>query len=271
MGVTTGPLGAGICNAVGFAMMEKHLAAKFNKPDCELIDNYTYCIMGDGCNMEGMSNEACSLAGHWGLGKLIAFYDDNSISIDGHTDISFTEDVSARYEALGWHVLHVQNGNTDVDAIRKAIAEAKAVTDKPTLIKVTTIIGYGSPNKADSHDVHGAALGSDEVAATRENLKWDLPPFEIPEEVYSTMKSSCIDKGAAAEAEWNATLADYTSKYPEEAAEFKSFYMDGEVPASWSDVLPTFTSEDKGVATRIHSQTMLNAVASVFPTYGRIR
>ena len=265
--VTTGPLGAGICNAVGFAMMEKHLAARFNKPDCEIIDNYTYCIMGDGCNMEGMSNEACSLAGHWGLGKLIAFYDDNSISIDGHTDISFTEDVSARYEALGWHVLHVQNGNTDVDAIRKAIAEAKAVTDKPTLIKVTTIIGYGSPNKADSHDVHGAALGADEVQATRDNLKWDLPPFEIPSEVYSAMRDSCQEKGAAAEAEWNATMATYTSKYPEEAAEFKKFFMDGEQPANWADVLPTFTPEDSGVATRIHSQTMLNAVASVFPTF----
>jgi len=265
--VTTGPLGAGICNAVGFAMMEKHLAARFNKPDCELIDNYTYCIMGDGCNMEGMSNEAASLAGHWGLGKLIAFYDDNSISIDGHTDISFTEDVSARYEALGWHTIHVKNGNTDVNAIREAVAEAKAVTDKPTLIKVTTIIGYGSPNKADSHDVHGAALGADEVAATRENLKWDYAPFEVPEEVYATMKSASIEKGAANEAAWNKTFADYSSKYPEEAAEFKKFYMDGAIDAGWESALPTFTPEDNGVATRIHSQTMLNAVASVFPNF----
>merc|ERR1711871_754089 len=142
------------------------------------------------------------------------------------------------------------NGNTDVDAIRKAIAEAKAVTDKPTLIKVTTIIGYGSPNKADSHDVHGAALGADEVQATRDNLKWDLPPFEIPSEVYSAMRDSCQEKGA-----------------PAEAAEFKKFFMDGEQPANWADVLPTFTPEDSGVATRIHSQTMLNAVASVFPTF----
>merc|ERR1712157_7537 len=265
--VTTGPLGAGICNAVGFAMMEKHLAGKFNKPDCTLIDNYTYCIMGDGCNMEGMSNEAASLAGHWGLGKLIAFYDDNSISIDGHTDISFTEDVSARYEALGWHTIHVKNGNTDVNAIREAVAEAKAVTDKPTLIKVTTIIGYGSPNKADSHDVHGAALGADEVAATRENLKWDYAPFEVPEEVYATMKSASIEKGAANEAAWNKTFADYSSKCPEEAAEFKKFYMDGAIDAGWESALPTFTPEDNGVATRIHSQTMLNAVASVFPNF----
>merc|ERR1719387_107701 len=262
--VTTGPLGAGICNAVGFAMMEKHLAARVNKPDCEIIDNYTYCIMGDGCNMEGMSNEACSLAGHWGLGKLIAFYDDNHISIDGHTDISFTEDVSARYEALGWHTIHVKDGNTDLEGIRKAIAEAKAVTDKPTLIKVTTLIGYGSPNKADTHDVHGAALGGDEVAATRENLKWQYPEFEVPAEVYDAMDNSA--RGAAVEAAWNATFEEYSSKYPEEAAEFKQL-MTGELPAGWADALPAFTPEDKGVATRIHSQTMLNALASVLPGF----
>lgn len=265
--VTTGPLGAGICNAVGMAMTEKHLAARFNKPDCEpVVDHYTYSIMGDGCNMEGMSNEAASLAGHWGLGKLIAFYDDNSISIDGHTDISFTEDVSARYEALGWHVQHVENGNTDLNAIRDAIAKAKAVTDKPSLIKVTTIIGYGSPNKADSHDVHGAALGGDEVAATRENLKWNYAPFEVPEEVYSAMKSSNVTKGAALEDSWNAKFAKYEQKYPEDAAELKQI-ISGELPAGWADALPTFTPEDKGVATRIHSQTMLNAVASVLPGF----
>jgi len=263
--VTTGPLGAGICNAVGFALAEAHLAARFNKPDvAPIVDNYTYCIMGDGCNMEGMSNEACSLAGHWGLGKLIAFYDDNHISIDGHTDISFTEDVSARYEALGWHTIHVKDGNTDLEGIRKAIAEAKAVTDKPTLIKVTTLIGYGSPNKADTHDVHGAALGGDEVAATRENLKWQYPEFEVPAEVYDAMDNSA--RGAAVEAAWNATFEEYSSKYPEEAAEFKQL-MTGELPAGWADALPAFTPEDKGVATRIHSQTMLNALASVLPGF----
>ena len=263
--VTTGPLGAGICNAVGFALAEAHLAARFNKPDvAPIVDNYTYCIMGDGCNMEGMSNEACSLAGHWGLGKLIAFYDDNHISIDGHTDISFTEDVSARYEALGWHTIHVTDGNTDLEGIRKAIAEAKAVTDKPTLIKVTTLIGYGSPNKADTHDVHGAALGGDEVAATRENLKWQYPEFEVPAEVYDAMDNSA--RGAAVEAAWNATFEEYSSKYPEEAAEFKQL-MTGELPAGWADALPAFTPEDKGVATRIHSQTMLNALASVLPGF----
>jgi transketolase len=163
--VTTGPLGQGIANAVGLAMAEAHLAARFNKPDCSLVDHYTYVILGDGCNMEGVSGEACSLAGHLGLGKLIALYDDNHISIDGSTDISFTEDVAKRFEAYGWHVQHVENGNTDLDAIAKAIEAAKAVTDKPSLIKVTTTIGYGSPNKQNTAGVHGAALGTDEIQA----------------------------------------------------------------------------------------------------------
>ena len=263
--VTTGPLGTGICNAVGMAAAEKHLAARFNKPDCEpIVDHYTYCIMGDGCNMEGVSQEAVSLAGHWGLGKLIALYDDNHISIDGHTDISFTEDVMARYEANGWHVIHVENGNEDYDAIRSAIAKAKAVTDKPSLIKVTTLIGYGSPNKADTHDVHGAPLGTDEVAATRANLKWDYGPFEVPEDVYGAMKTNCLAKGAQYEADWEAALAAYTAKYPEEAAEFKGI-VSGELPAGWEAALPTFTPEDAGVASRIHSQTMLNALAPAVP------
>jgi len=260
--VTTGPLGQGIANGVGLAVAEKHLAARYNKPDCEVVDHYTYVIMGDGCNMEGISTEAASLAGHWGLGKLIAFYDDNSISIDGHTDISFTEDVSARYDALGWHTIHVEDGNTDLDALRKAIEDAKAVTDKPTLIKVTTLIGYGSPNKANSHAVHGAALGPDEVKATRENLKWEYEPFVVPEAVAAQMDRT--EDGAAFEAEWEATLATYTEKYPEEAAEFKQL-ISGELPEGWEDALPKFTPEDKGDATRNHSQTMLNALAPVLP------
>jgi len=229
----------------------------------EPLRHRSYCILGDGCNMEGVSNEAASLAGHWGLGKLIALYDDNKISIDGHTDISFTEDVNARYEAMGWHVQHVEDGNTDLMAIRKAIDAAKAVTDKPSLIKVSTIIGYGSPNKANSHDVHGAALGADEVAATRANLKWDYAPFEVPEDVYTNMKSAQA-KGEAAQAEFNKTLEAYTAKYPEEAAEFKGL-INNELPAGWEKALPTYTSEDKGIATRLHSQTMLNALAPVLP------
>ncbi|KAL0464645.1 UNVERIFIED_CONTAM: Transketolase, chloroplastic [Sesamum latifolium] len=180
--VTTGPLGQGIANAVGLALAEKHLAARYNKPDNEIVDHYTYVILGDGCQMEGISNEACSLAGHWGLGKLIAFYDDNHISIDGDTEIAFTESVDTRFEALGWHVIWVKNGNTGYDEIRAAIKEAKAVKDKPTLIKVTTTIGFGSPNKANSYSVHGSALGAKEVEATRKNLGWPFEPFHVPED-----------------------------------------------------------------------------------------
>eukprot|EP00894_Picocystis_sp_ML_P003705 jgi/Pico_ML_1/54222/g4627.t2 len=262
--VTTGPLGQGIAMAVGLAAAEKHLAARYNKPDAEIVDHYTYCILGDGCNMEGVSTEAASLAGHWGLGKLICLYDDNKISIDGHTDISFTEDVCARFEALGWHVQHVEDGNHDLDGIRKAIQNAKDATDKPSLIKVSTLIGYGSPNKADTHDVHGAALGAAEVAATRENLKWEYEPFVVPEEVYKAMRDYKIASGAEVEAEWNAKLEAYSQKYPAEAAEFKQL-ISQELPAGWEDALPTFTPEDKGLATRLHSQTMLNTLAPVLP------
>jgi len=261
--VTTGPLGQGICNAVGLALAEKHLAARFNKADVKVVDHYTYCILGDGCNMEGVSNEAASLAGHWGLGKLIALYDDNHISIDGHTDISFTEDVCARYAAMGWHVQHVVNGNTDMNGLRDAVARAKAVTDKPSLIKVTTLIGYGSPNKADSHDVHGSPLGKDEVAATRANLKWDHAPFVVPPEVQKHM-GECVALGAAAEAAWKSQLASYESKYPKEAAEFKQL-ISGALPAGWEKALPRYTPADKAVASRIHSQTCLNALAPVLP------
>jgi transketolase len=261
--VTTGPLGQGICNAVGLALAEAHLAQRFNKDDCKVVDHYTYCILGDGCNMEGISNEACSLAGHWGLGKLIALYDDNKISIDGHTDISFTEDVAARFEALGWHVQHVADGNTDFEGLRKAIANAKAVTDKPSLIKVSTLIGYGSPNKADTHDVHGAPLGPDETAATRENLKWEHKEFDVPQDVYDVMRSS-VTRGAAAEEEWNATFSQYKAKYPQEAAELESL-LSLELPEGWERALPSYTPEDKGLATRQYSQIMLNALAPVLP------
>jgi transketolase len=263
--VTTGPLGQGIANAVGLAVAEKHLAARFNQDGMEdIIDHYTYVIMGDGCNMEGISSEAASMAGHWGLGKLIAFYDDNHISIDGHTDISFTEDVCARYEAMGWQTIHVPSGNTDMDAIRAAIKEAKADTSRPTLIKVTTTIGYGSPNKADSHDVHGAPLGADETKATRENLGWEYDEFEVPAEVYENFRDASIKKGAEKEAAWNKVLAEYEEKVPEVAAEFKQL-ISGELPEGWMDALPKFTPEDAGLATRLHSQTMLNALAPVLP------
>jgi transketolase len=261
--VTTGPLGQGIANGVGLALAEAHLAARFNKPDATLVDHYTYVILGDGCNMEGVSGEAASIAGHWGLSKLIALYDDNHISIDGSTDVAFTEDVSKRFESYGWHVLHVENGNTDLDAIAAAIAEAKKVTDKPTMIKVTTIIGYGSPNKCNTAGIHGAALGGDEVKLTRENLGWNHEPFELPADAVAHMRKA-VERGASYQAEWEATLAQYRTKYPQEAAEFEAL-TSGKLPQGWDSVLPTYTPEDKGQPSRKHSEICLNKLAPVLP------
>ncbi|MBW4656284.1 MAG: transketolase [Kaiparowitsia implicata GSE-PSE-MK54-09C] len=261
--VTTGPLGQGIANAVGLAIAEAHMAAKFNKSDLTLVEHYTYAILGDGCNMEGVSGEACSLAGHLGLGKLIALYDDNHISIDGSTDISFTEDVSKRFEAYGWHVLHVENGNTDLAAIAQAIEDAKAVTDKPTMIKVTTTIGYGSPNKANTAGIHGAALGDSEIKLTRDNLGWPYEPFEVPEDALTHMRKA-VERGASYEAEWNEVLAQYKTKYAAEAAEFERM-LSGTLPEGWADGLPTYTPEDKALASRKHSENCLNALAPVLP------
>ena len=261
--VTTGPLGAGISNAVGLAIAESHLAAKFNKPDAQVVDHYTYVIMGDGCNQEGVASEACSLAGHLKLGKLIALYDDNHITIDGRTDVSFTEDVLKRYEAYGWHVQHVADGNTDVDAIAKAIEAAKAVTDKPSIIKVTTTIGYGSPNKGDTAGVHGAPLGEEEAELTRKQLGWSYGPFEVPQEAYDQYRQA-IERGASQEAEWNQTLAAYRNQYPAEAAEFERM-LRGELPQGWDKELPTYTPDDKGLATRKHSQICLGALGPNLP------
>jgi transketolase len=261
--VTTGPLGQGIANAVGLAMAEAHLAAKFNKPDCSVVDHYTYVIMGDGCHQEGVSGEAASLAGHLGLGKLIALYDDNHITLDGNTNVSFTEDVLKRNEAYGWHTIHVPDGNTDVDAIARAIAEAKAVTDRPSMIKVTTTIGYGSPNKANTAGVHGAALGAEEADLTRKNLGWTYGPFEVPQEAYDQWRQA-ISRGAAAEAEWNNTLADYRAKYPADAAEFER-RLRGELPQGWDAGLPSYSADDKGLATRQHSYNCLNAIGPNLP------
>lgn len=265
--VTTGPLGQGICNAVGLALAEAHMEAVYNKSDIKLIDNYTYCILGDGCQMEGISGEACSLAGHLGLGKLIALYDDNHISIDGHTDIAFTEDVGARFEAYGWQVLNVPNGNTDIEALENAITEAKACTDKPTLIKVTTIIGYGSPNKADSHDSHGSALGADEVEATRGYLGWKHEPFEVPQNVLDHYREK-IDEGADLESEWKKTFEDYKSKYPELGQQFEKLVLDGELPDDIEDALSQAAMGiDSPKATRQLSQTMLNVIAPILPNF----
>ncbi|MEM7579542.1 MAG: transketolase [Mastigocoleus sp.] len=261
--VTTGPLGQGIANGVGLAMAEAHLAAKFNKPDAKIVDHYTYVILGDGCNMEGVSGEACSFAGHQGLGKLIALYDDNHISIDGSTDVAFTEDVSKRFEAYGWHVLHVKDGNNDLDAIAKAIEEAKSVTDKPTMIKVTTTIGYGAPNKQDTAGIHGSALGTDEVKLTRENLGWEHEPFVVPDDALAHMRKA-VDRGASYENDWNKNFSNYKSKYTQEAAEFER-YLSGKLPDGWEKVLPTYTPEDKGLATRKYSEACLNKIAGIVP------
>uniref|UniRef100_A0A0E0P6I5 transketolase n=1 Tax=Oryza rufipogon TaxID=4529 RepID=A0A0E0P6I5_ORYRU len=263
--VTTGPLGQGFANAVGLALAEKHLAARFNKPDLKIVDHHTYVILGDGCQMEGVSNEASSLAGHWGLGKLIAFYDDNHISIDGSTGIAFTEDALARYEALGWHTIWVKNGNTGYDDIRAAIKEAKAVKDKPTLIKVTTTIGYGSPNKANTYSVHGSALGTKEVEATKNNLSWHHEPFHVPDEVKRHW-SHHIDEGASLEAEWNKKIVEYEKKYRQEAAELKSI-ISGELPSGWDNSLPKYTPENPADATRNLSQQCLNALAKAIPGF----
>ncbi|MCP6759031.1 MAG: transketolase [Fischerella sp. CENA71] len=261
--VTTGPLGQGIANAVGLAMAEAHLAAKFNKSDAKIVDHYTYVILGDGCNMEGVSGEACSLAGHLGLGKLIALYDDNHISIDGSTDISFTEDVGKRFEAYGWHVQVVSDGDTNLEAIDKAIAAAKAVTDKPSLIKVRTTIGYGSPNKANTAGVHGAALGGDEVTATRNNLGWEHEPFDIPEDALKHFRKA-VERGAEYESDWNKVFADYKAKYPQEAAEFER-QISGKLPEGWEKALPTYEPGSKAIATRKTSEMTLNALAPVLP------
>jgi len=261
--VTTGPLGQGIASAVGLAIAEAHLAAKFNKDDVTLVDHYTFVIMGDGCHQEGISGEAASLAGHLGLGKLIALYDDNHITIDGNTNVSFTEDVLKRYEAYGWHVQHVADGNTDVDGIAKAIEAAKAVTDRPSMIKVTTTIGYGSPNKSGTAGVHGAALGAEEAALTRQALDWSYGPFEVPQESYDQWRQA-VPRGAAAEAEWNAALATYRAQYPAEAAQFER-QLRGELPQGWDANLASFTPADKGLATRMHSYNALNAFGPNLP------
>ena len=261
--VTAGPLGAGISNAVGLAIAEAHLSAKFNKPDSTLVDHYTYVIMGDGCNQEGIASEACSLAGHLKLGKLIALYDDNSITIDGRTDVSFTEDVLKRYEAYGWHVQEIAEGNTDVDGISKAIEKAKAVTDKPSIIKITTTIGFGSPNKSDTAGIHGAALGAEEAELTRKELGWSYEPFIIPQNVYDQYRQA-IERGSQLEADWNKTLATYKEKYPSEASEFERM-LRGELPEGWDKDLPTYTADDKGLATRKHSQICLGALGPNVP------
>jgi transketolase len=264
---TTGPLGQGITNAVGMAMAEKLLANEFNRPGHEIVNHYTYVFMGDGCLMEGISHEACALAGTWGLGKLIGFWDDNDISIDGHVGGWFTDNTPKRFEAYGWHVIANVEGHDPV-AIDAAIKEAKSVTDKPSMICCKTVIGAGSPNKEGTHDVHGAALGDAEVAATRAHIGWNYPPFEIPKHVYEAWDART--KGAGLEKLWNNNFAEYRSKFPEEAAEFER-RMKGDLPATWkkhaAEVMKQINEKAETIATRKASQNAINALVPVLPEF----
>ncbi|MCL2875895.1 MAG: transketolase, partial [Betaproteobacteria bacterium] len=260
---TTGPLGQGIANAVGFALAEKLLAAEFNRPGHTIVDHHTYAFLGDGCMMEGVSHEACSLAGTLGLGKLIAFYDDNGISIDGHVDGWFSDDTPKRFEAYGWHVIPDVPGH-NAQSIEAALAAARKETQKPSLICCKTVIGMGSPNKAGSHDCHGAPLGADEAAATREAIGWPHPPFEIPADVYAAWDART--KGKALEAEWQQRFDAYRAAFPELAFAFERRVIRRELPADWPNIAAQFITACKekteNIATRKASQ---NAIAALLP------
>ncbi|MBU2896588.1 transketolase, partial [Vibrio hepatarius] len=263
---TTGPLGQGITNAVGMALAEKALAAQFNKPNHDIVDHFTYAFMGDGCLMEGISHEACSLAGTLGLGKLIAFWDDNGISIDGHVEGWFSDDTPKRFESYGWHVIAAVDGH-DPEAINTAIHAAKA-DPRPTLICTKTIIGFGSPNKSGSHDCHGAPLGADEITATRKQLGWEHGPFEIPADVYAQWDAK--EAGAAKEAAWNDKFAAYAAAFPKEAAELKR-RINGELPAQWqektSQIIADLQANPANIASRKASQNALEAFGQMLPEF----
>jgi len=263
---TTGPLGAGISNAVGMAIAEKTLAAQFNRPGHDIVDHFTYCFLGDGCLMEGLSHEVCSLAGTLGLGKLVAFWDDNGISIDGHVEGWFTDDTPKRFEAYGWHVIANVDGHNS-DAIRAAIEEAKSVTDKPSMICCKTTIGFGSPNKSGSHDCHGAPLGDAEIQATREFLGWEHGAFEIPDKVYAGWDAK--DIGASRESAWSEKLASYKAEFPALASEYERRVITGELPAEFEAKAQAFIQEcqDKaeGIASRKASQNAIAAFGAILP------
>ncbi|WP_294912308.1 transketolase [uncultured Gilliamella sp.] len=264
---TTGPLGQGIANAVGMAIAERTLAAQFNKPAHTIVDHHTYVFMGDGCMMEGISHEVCSLAGTLKLGKLIAFYDDNGISIDGEIEGWFTDDTAKRFEAYGWHVIRGIDGH-DAKALAEAIEQAQAVTDKPSLLMCKTVIGFGSPNKAGSHDCHGAPLGDAEIEATRKALGWSYPAFEIPKDYYDAWDAKAT--GKQREDEWNARFDAYAKAYPELAKEFKR-RMDGDLPNNWQQVAKDFVNKLQAnpatIATRKASQNAIEAFAPVLTEF----
>ncbi len=262
---TTGPLGQGITNAVGMAIAEKALAAQFNREDHKIVDHYTYVFMGDGCLMEGISHEACSLAGTLGLGNLVAFWDDNGISIDGHVDGWFTDNTPQRFESYGWHVIADVDGH-DADAISNAIKLAKSITDKPTLICCKTVIGFGSPNKKGSHACHGAPLGQDEINLTKAELGWKYDAFVIPDDVYAGWDAK--EKGQQAEAAWNEKFSEYKSAYPELAAEYERRII-GDLPSNWEVDAAAFVSavnaEAKTTATRLSSLATIEGYAKLLP------
>jgi transketolase len=262
---TTGPLGQGLANAVGMALAEKLLAQEFNQPGLDIVDHHTYVFVGDGCLMEGISHEVGSLAGTLGLGKLICLYDDNGISIDGDVEGWFTDDTPKRFDAYGWHVVAGVDGH-DPEAIQAALMLAKAAADRPSLICCKTVIGRGAPTKAGSHESHGAPLGEAEIAATRPVIGWHHPPFEIPEEVYAAWDARA--RGAKLEQAWNAVFAEYSSKYPREAAEFER-RISGELPEGWQEqvaaAVEATNDKAESVATRKASQNAIEALAPLLP------
>ena len=260
---TTGPLGQGFTNAVGMAMAERHLAAIFNRGNQKVVDHHTYVMCGDGDLMEGVASEAASLAGHLGLGKLICIYDDNGISIEGSTDIAFTENVAARFSAYNWQVLKVDDGN-DLPAIEKALKESRTEAGKPSLIVMRTHIAYGSPNKQDSHQAHGAPLGEDEILLTKENLGWpSKAKFYVPNKALKVFRR-CVDRGKKAEAAWNKKFTAFAKRQPELAKAWQAA-ISGELPRRWSAGIPTFRGS-KPIATRAASGQVLNALADNLPT-----
>ncbi|MEM0964408.1 MAG: transketolase, partial [Bacteroidota bacterium] len=259
---TTGPLGQGLAAAVGMAMAEAHLAARFSSPEHDVVGHYTYVIASDGDLQEGVTNEASSLAGHLGLGRLIVLYDDNSVSIDGDTELSFTEDCADRYEALGWHVIRAIDGH-DNDAVAAAIETARGVTDRPSFLAVRTTIGYGSPNLAGHHTVHSDAIGDDEIRATKENLGLPLADFAIPEGATTLLREQAF-RGMQQHCEWEGQMSAYGDAHPDQAAELRR-RIEGRLPDGWRDALPTFEADAKGMASRAASGKVLDALAEVIP------
>ncbi len=260
---TTGPLGQGISNAVGFAIAEAHLAARFNRPGHVIVDHHTWVLASDGDLMEGVAAEACSLAGHLRLGKLHVLYDDNRVSLAGTTSLTFTEDVGRRFEAYGWHVARVEDGN-DLAALEQALRAAAAVGDRPSLVMVRTHLGYGAPHKQDTFEAHGAPLGAEELRAAKERLGWPVePPFLIPPDALAHFRRA-VDRGRAWEREWEAALAAYARAFPAEAAEFRRM-MAGRLPEGWDTELPTFPADAKGLPTRKASETVLQELGRRLP------